>query len=429
MSQTPSHNSSPPPSPFPRLKNIGLFCLMVAGAHAALPSSDSSDDGPTPPRIAVRPVRVLLAAATERLRVSATGGLTIRGESGNALVKHDQDAPLIVLQNGARLLLNGAAVDTPRLTIEPATAAPLILALPERHSWAPAIAYDGTLGVGLDERNGIRVVNEVGIEPYVACVVAGEAWPTFDTEALRAQAIVARTFVLDQMLRRNAAPWDIVATQGGQVYRGIRTDQLGRKSREAADYTRGIVCTWRDAVGERIFPTYYSAACGGLSQSAAIFGEGDNIPPLAGRVRCDYCRIAPGGAYRWEPVTFSLQDVSARLAARYPALQEIGALSDVEVIERNGDGRPVRVRLSGTGEASYDLLAESFRLALGGGVVRSTNCTIQVKDDQLVFSEGKGFGHGLGLCQWGAQGQALEGRRAGEIIRYYYPGVTLRRAY
>ncbi len=428
MSHTP-HGRTFPLSPLLRLLSMGPLYLLVASAQAAIPSTDSWTDAPTPPRITVRPVRVLLATSTERLRVGAAGGLTIHDASGNEIVEHDEDDSLIITRNGGHLWLSGAAVDTPWLTLESSSASPLTLAFPEQRSWAAPTSYDGTLRVSPDERSGIRVINEVGIEPYVAGVVAGEAWPTFHVETLRAQAIVARTFVLDQMLRRDAAPWDIVATQGGQVYRGIRTDQLGRRSREAAEYTRGIVCTWRAAGGERIFPTYYSAACGGGSQSAAIFGEGDHIPPLAGGVRCDYCRIAPGGAYRWEPVTIPLEDVSARLAARYPALQEIGRLSDVQVIERNGDGRPVRVRLSGSGEASYDLLAESFRLALGGGLVRSTDCKIQVKGDLLEFSEGKGFGHGLGLCQWGAEGQALEGRRAGEIIRFYYPGVTLRRAY
>lgn len=428
MSPTP-HGRTFPCSPWLHLMSWGPFCLLAACAQAAIPSTDSWIDAPAPPRITVRPVRVVLATSAERLRVAAEGGLTLHDASGNAIVGHDEDETLILTQNGGHLWLNGAAVGASCLTVKPSAAAPLMLAFPEQRSWAAPTPYDGTLHVCPDERSGIRIINDVGIEPYVAGVVAGEAWPTFSVETLRAQAIVARTFVLDQMLRRDAAPWDIVASQGGQVYRGIRSDQLGRRSREAAEYTRGIVCTWREADGERIFPTYYSAACGGVSQSAAIFGEGDNIPPLAGGVRCDYCRIAPGGAYRWEPVTLSLEEVSARLAARYPALQEIGKVSDVQVIERNGDGRPVRVRLSGSGEASYDLLAESFRLALGGGLVRSTDCRMQVKGNLLEFSEGKGFGHGLGLCQWGAEGQALEGRRAGEIIRYYYPGVTLRRAY
>jgi stage II sporulation protein D len=259
--------------------------------------------------------------------------------------------------------------------------------------------------------------------------VANEVWPSFETEAYRAQAIVARTYVLHQMERRRRAAFDVRATEGSQVYRGIRRDGPGRRAAEAARYTRGIVCTCRSRRGEGLFSTYYSAACGGASQSAAIFGKADDIPPLRGGVRCDYCKIAPGETYRWGPVRMGQDEVLSSLIERYPELVSLGDIVAIEPIERTPFGRPVRLRITGSSGQEHDILAERFRLAIGSRVVRSTDCDIRVLKDEVIFDNGRGFGHGLGLCQWGAQGQALEGKRAGEILRFYYPGSRLTRVY
>jgi stage II sporulation protein D len=166
-----------------------------------------------------------------------------------------------------------------------------------------------------------------------------------------------------------------------------------------------------------------------MSQSAAIFGPENDIPPLAGNVPCDYCKIAPGETYRWGPVRLMKTEVRDRLVAAYPDLTVLGQVRSLQVTERTPSGRPVRLRIVGSDGASHDLLAERFRLAMGGRLLRSTDFTIRETSRALIFEKGRGFGHGLGLCQWGMQGQALQGKRAGEILRYYYPGARLARAY
>jgi len=295
--------------------------------------------------------------------------------------------------------------------------------------WSPGNRYPGTLRVILRENGHLDVINAVDVERYVACVVANEVWPTFETEAYRAQAIASRTFVLYQMRRRNTAVFDVVATQSSQVYRGIRTDGTGRRANEAARYTQGIVLTYREGSEDRLFCAYYSAACGGMSQSAAIFGPENDIGPLSGGVRCDYCKIAPGKTYRWGPVRLTKQEVRSRLVAAYPKLTLPGRIRDITVIERTPSDRPVLLQITGAGGKHIDMLAERFRLAMGGSEIRSTDFSLRVTEQHVIFEDGHGFGHGLGLCQWGMQGQALEGKRAGEILRYYYPGSKLTRAY
>jgi stage II sporulation protein D len=259
--------------------------------------------------------------------------------------------------------------------------------------------------------------------------VANEVWPTFDAEAFRAQAIVARSFVLYQMSRRPNAPFDVSATQGSQVYRGIRPDAVGRRAVEAAEYTRGIVCTWRDRDEDRLFCAYYSAACGGMSQSAALLGPEGDAPPLRGGVKCDNCKIAPGDAYRWGPVRLAADEVLSRLIERYPDLASLGGITAITPLEQTPSGRLISLRITGENGANHDMLAERFRLAVGPTVIRSTDCRIRVKDGEMIFENGKGYGHGLGLCQWGMQGLAQAGKHAPEILRFYYPDAKLTRAY
>jgi len=279
----------------------------------------------------------------------------------------------------------------------------------------------------------------VGVEDYVPCVVAREVWTDFATEAYRAQAIIARTFVLYQMLHRASRNYDVRATEASQVYMGMAGGRAYERALQAAKYTRGIVCTFNQHGTEEIFATYYSAVCGGASQPAGRLRPADNIPPLAGNVRCDFCSIAPGQTYRWPTVNIPVQEVRKRLIARYQRLAKMNRIVAVEVIERTQSGRPVMLRIIDSSKQKFDVFAEHLRLAVASLGMRSTDCDIRVVNGVRSMSSGggkmvrlengKGFGHGLGLCQWGMQGQALKGKKVGEILRYYYPTCHLSRAY
>ena len=398
---------------------------LTAFGRAEQPSAPAGDVAPR-----VRDVRVLIADDVEGFRLRTDGPLRVlRDRAGTGIqlpagkwidVRRDETGGIRVGDDATSAL---------RVTLSGEPAGVVWVAFDRAGESSTEVSYPGTLHVGGGDNGGIDVINEVDIERYVACVVANEVWPNFDTEAFRVQAIVVRTFALYQMNRRTTATFDVSATQGSQVYRGLRTDATGRRAQEAAEYTRGVVCTWSDRGEERLFCTYYSAACGGISQPAAPFGAEGDIVPLAGGVKCDFCRIAPGDAYRWGPARLSLDDVLTRLVARYPDWQSLERITSISVIERTPSGRPVSLRVTGSNGRPQDILAERFRLAVGPNLMRSTDCKIRVSAGEAIIENGKGFGHGLGLCQWGAQGQAAAGKEAGEILRFYYPGTKLTRVY
>lgn len=388
--------------------------------------TDSPSASPSP----IRSVRVLIAPDTREIRIRADGPLRIEDVEGVLLGSATiEDWTAVSASANGGIVLGVARWPERVIVVRPESTGVVTVSVERKGEWSPGRPYPGALRIVSDETGKLDVINYVDVEQYVACVVANEVWPTFETEAYRAQAVAARTFVLFQMLRRNDASYDVVATQSSQVYRGVRTDTPGRRATEAAEHTSGLVLTWRDGGEDRLFCAYYSAACGGVSQSAVIFGPEDDIEPLSGGVRCDYCNIAPKGTYRWGPVRMSEQEVRRRLVSSYPGLRSLGRIRDVAIIERSQSNRPVRLRLTGSSGETHDMLAERFRLALGGTKIRSTDFSIRMTSREIIFENGRGFGHGLGLCQWGAQGQALLGKRAGEILRYYYPGSRLTRAY
>ena len=423
-----------------RTSRVALVLTLLALLGCETVQAESrSPPGPVPK---IRDVRVLLGAAVDRVRLRADGPVTL---SNGRTLRPRPSAPtpvsvgvnddylaedgVIAWHKGGKVCIGDELSPAPRVTLRPAEGDAIRLSLDRAGQWSAEVAYPGLIHLTAGDAGGIEVVNELDLERYVGCVVANEVWPTFDAEAFRAQAIVSRSFVLYQMSRRPNAPFDVSATQGSQVYRGIRDDAVGRRAVEAAEYTRGIVCTWRDRDEDRLFCTYYSAACGGVSQSAALLGPEGDVPPLRGGVKCDYCKIAPADAYRWGPVRLPVAEVLAHLIERYPDLASLGGISAITPLEQTPSGRLITLRITGQNGANHDMLAERFRLAIGPTVIRSTDCRIRVKDGEMIFENGKGYGHGLGLCQWGMQGLAQSGKHAAEILRFYYPDAKLTRAY
>jgi stage II sporulation protein D len=407
-------------------------CVAFGAVTSACWGADGSDASVEAPPSAppVRDIRVLIVTDAHRLRVRAQRPVELIHDDGTV---RQTGAPgrwtVLTPTSSGDFLLDGGPTRVTVGTLRARGGAALTLSFRRAGDWSSPRTYPGLVRLRVSDEGLIDATNEVDIETYVAAVVAEEVWPTFETEAYRAQAIVARTYALYQMQRRRSRSYDITAAEASQVYDGLRTDEVGVRASRAAAYTRGVVCTHPVDGTDRLFSTYYHAACGGMTQSASIFGQADDIAPLAGGVVCDFCKIAPGNTYRWGPVTLSKRELMDRLVARYPQLESLGVPVAIDVVERAAGGRPKRIRLTGSNGKTHAMLAERFRLAVGARLMRSTCCDIRLDGPNVILENGKGFGHGLGLCQWGAQAQALAGKKAGEILRYYYPGAKLTRAY
>ncbi len=274
-----------------------------------------------------------------------------------------------------------------------------------------------------------HLVNLVDIEDYLAAVVAAELDRRYHRETFRAQAIAARTYAWYQKETRSSGSlWDMTATERSQVYAGLaRLEQVPQAGRAVRD-TYGLVCTWESPDGWRIFCTYYSSSCGGRTQSADAIRRGSAIAPLAGNVACP-CGERDNS--RWDPLLLSKTFVTDQLRSRYSRFASLGRIQRIEVREATDSGRPVIITLADEADQELDLEAENFRLAIDptGRQFRSTLFTLADDGAGVRMEAGRGFGHGVGLCQTGAEILARQGHSAGQILRHYYPTSRLRRAY
>jgi stage II sporulation protein D len=272
--------------------------------------------------------------------------------------------------------------------------------------------FNGRLFRGAFSRNADgQIVNVVDLEQYLASVVPAEMPPSWPLEALQAQAVCARTYVLQRS--NPLRGYDLVPSELDQVYRGIAGEAPAASVAIAA--TQGRVLLF----GGRYAQVAYSSCCGGHTESASDLWGGTPAPYLAG-VACTWCAASPN--YRWtaDLLLTALQEAFA------DALSDCGTISDVRINGRDASGRARAIDLvSSTGTATIP--ATAFRTRIGTRVVRS----ILLRDIErppgatAVTVDGAGLGHGVGLCQWGARGLAMQGRDAGAILAFYFPGTDL----
>ena len=287
-------------------------------------------------------------------------------------------------------------------------------------------AYRGKLKLIINPEGGtFDAINLVPPDAYLAGVVGAEMPNYWEPEALKAQAIAARTycFYIKKRFGGNHT-WDMKKTAAHQVYRGVSAEST--QIWEAVNQTKGqvLVCKQTDGT-ENIFPAYYSSTCGGHTENSKnVFG--DSFEPLIG-VPCPYCRnVARPKFFFWPMIQFDNTYVINRLLRRYPNLKRLGKITNFSPAEQSNYkefSRLTKVELSGSNGKSDFLRAEDFRLAIDptGRKLRSTICQIVKLGEKWAFLSGRGWGHGVGMCQCGAQGMARQGKNAKQILSYYYP--------
>ncbi|MFA6134298.1 MAG: SpoIID/LytB domain-containing protein [Phycisphaerae bacterium] len=285
------------------------------------------------------------------------------------------------------------------------------------------------LPVGTDD---FFAINHVDLESYLAGVLSKELYPNWSSETYRALAVAARTFALYHM--KTSGPghdFDVGDDQASQVYGG-RSGETDR-AWEAVRKTHGLILCFGPSGGEQIFMAQYSASCGGNVNPAYVIRDAPDIQPVQGGQKCDDCRRC--SHYRWPTVRISKAEIARALAQAYPAAVDPGGVSTIRVLSQTPSGRAVWIDVTGPSGKATRLRAEDLRLALlrygppEAKALYSMNCRINNVGSAIEFADGKGFGHGVGICQWGAQGKAERGMGWEEILQFYYPGAKRMHAY
>jgi stage II sporulation protein D len=305
--------------------------------------------------------------------------------------------------------------------------------------WVKKSAYRGRIeSVRLANGNFVAV-NVLPLDSYLQGVLAKELYGSWDLDAYRSQAIAARTFALFQILATGAQrQWDVNNDESSQMYGGIAGETA--KSREAVRDTKGMVLmsTLRSGASG-IFCSFYSACIGGASQNPAEAWGDPVVPALVAR------KLGPVDAqcpkYAWPALTVTKADITRcvrswgeRNGIGY--LQGLGAIRTVAISKKNAvTGRPVEFLLTDVGGKTAPIRAEEFRLALlndpEGAAPKPFSSNFGIRDvgAAIELVNGRGYGHGIGLSQWGAQALALKGWDYRQILGFYYPGAELREAW
>ena len=276
--------------------------------------------------------------------------------------------------------------------------------------------YRGTIEVHRTAAGRVTAIDELPLEQYLYGVIKGEIDPHWPPEAVKAQAVAARTLAVERIEEAHAAVtgYDLAATTDAQVYLGVAGEDPAAIA--AVDATRGLLVTYD---GRPIFAAYHSNSGGHTEDSENVWGTA--YPYLRG-VADPYAMSAPGVS--WTAAVALSTLASSLTRGGVP----VSALDGVEPGRVTPWGRAITVRVRGDDGTVQEISANRFRLLVGAGVLKSTMFTASRRGADAVFN-GRGSGHGVGLDQWGARAMAVQGSTFQQILQFYYTGVSIGQVY
>ena len=276
--------------------------------------------------------------------------------------------------------------------------------------------FRGDFPLEIRARSGhLVVIATMPMEEYIAGVLAGEAGNFKSDEALKALAVAARTYAIHFGSRHAIDGFDLCDTTHCQ---DLRVSGINDRLRRIAASTSGEIL-WYD--GEPA-ASYYHANCGGTTEDGRfILGNGAAPAPFLRQHPDQYCVRNGGSQWHTEVSKRALQRALASDGIAVP-----GQLRAVSVIRRTPSGRVEFLRVTGSSPVTVPAL--TFRLAIGQHIgwerLKSNWYDIGNAGDAIAF-HGRGSGHGVGLCQIGAEVMGEEGHSYREILSFYYPGTKL----
>jgi len=258
------------------------------------------------------------------------------------------------------------------------------------------------------ESGHLALTITVPLEEYVAAVLAGESAGFRSAQSLAAMAVAARTYAVRFQGRHKSDGYDFCDTTHCQ---DLRIGAVSERLRQAAGETEGELLWFEGTPAS----TFYGKDCGGVTEAAARVWPDLKAPYLT-RHDDPYCRAQNG----WSSA-IRKQDLRSALAAS--GIRAPPHLDTLRIVERTSSGRASRLEAGGQA-----ISASSLRFAVGRSLgwnqVRSDLYELNDSGDRILF-EGRGSGHGVGLCQTGADRMGQDGRSYRQILDFYYPGTKL----
>jgi stage II sporulation protein D len=345
-------------------------------------------------------VRVCLFHARKPVRLGCTGPYDYMSLAGGKVVSGSTDQK-VQSGRGRSLSIGGRSFNGDVLV---APVAPKDFLIINGRRYRGAIIFEPLASGRFD------VVEQLDFEEYLYGVLPREMGPQWPIEALKAQAVVSRTYVL---ANRGSGRYDVASDVSSQVYGGFEDESP--LANQAVQETRGEVLV--DKRGNPI-QAFFHSSCGGRTETPQFVWNSSEVWDYFSSVKDSYCEADP--YYHWK-LDISASTLKARLAR---AGVKVGDIKKIKADKRSPSDRVTVFAIYGS-KKNAQLPGNRFRIAVGPETLRSTLLTDISKTRSGFHFEGRGWGHGVGLCQWGARGRALAGQRYTDIVQAYYPETSL----
>ena len=336
-------------------------------------------------------LRIAIEKGVNKVNVGTSTTATIMDEKGQILGELDPNTALDAKVNGKNISI-GKWVKS-EIWLQPKQEQGLV--------WIGDRWYRGIIHL-VNTKQKIIAVNQVDLEQYLYSVLGAEMGKNWPIEALKAQSVAARTYALYERQKANKSQqlYDVSDTTSSQVYKGVQSESSNTQL--AVDSTTGQILTYN---GQVILAVFHAASGGHTENVENVWSN--KLPYLRGVP--DYDQGTPG--YQWV-TNFSGQTLGNKLG--------VGNIISIKPERMTESGRILTLIATGI-NGTKRLPGTKVRQILG---LRSTLFTITPTSGGFEF-QGKGYGHGLGLSQWGAYNLALEGVNYQQILLHYYQGVQI----
>ncbi|MDO8661977.1 MAG: SpoIID/LytB domain-containing protein [Candidatus Omnitrophota bacterium] len=370
-----------------KLSIITLTCLLVISIFS--------------PTYASETVRIAIIQDTSSLSLKIKGFFQIRDLEKHKIIYHAKSIETTVTTYKSGIVIGGIKPASDKLLIESDDPEAFLI---------NGKSFRGNIQLIKKSNNKLLVINCIELEDYIKGILYHESSHYWPMEALKAQAIISRTYALYQMQENRRKDFDLTSDIYSQVYGGEASERF--RTNKAVDETQGKALFFKG----KIIPAYFHATCGGHTEDAALLWNID-LAPLKGVV-CPYCKESPHFNWHYD---FGLKDIEKKLSAKGFKLKNI---TNLGIEGKDASGRITNLIINSE-QGETKVSAKDFRETIGPNLIRSTNFSVAIEGKDAVF-EGIGWGHGVGLCQWGAYFMAKDGKSAEEILKYYYPGTNVK---
>lgn len=335
-------------------------------------------------------IRVLVAKG-ENIPVSSNGYYEVNHLE---TITRRYGEPISFFARGPLIEIGGYGTFQPPIIIEPINS---YISIFKRR-------YRGKMEINIEEGR-LLLINIIDIEEYLYGVIKMEIDSKWPYETVKAQAIIARTFVYKNLGKHRESGFDLCSDVHCQVYGGINAeDPLAIK---AVDETKGKLLHYENSLAF----VYYHSTCGGMTGDFSHTWGGKSLPYLTSII-CPYCTNSPH--YYWK-ANLNISDIEKKLN-----IKNVYSIRKYPL-----SGRPWKLFISHS-KGEYEILASDFRKIFGENFIKSTFFEIEQTKGYFVFI-GKGFGHGVGLCQWGAKRMGELRFTSSEILSFYFPGCIVKK--